>query len=297
MTDSQVQYVKLKKGLHIKVFWMSVEGVVGTGKTELLKIIIDQLVSIHGDQLVLCVPENIEELQERGTPFVSPPPQDLTPCVYFKGIFQRCNSDPKKHAFHFQCMFFHTRTRMFQKLWRERVALLKERCNSVDLSGKTLYIVSERSIISDCIFAHVNHERGNLNDDEIVSYLSLNAMWKEMYPIHPSLFLYCKTGYNREESINICDARIDERGRPSEKELVTPEYNGCVYDAHEDVFSEGTCFIDMGDDKVYHVPVTQFCTKANYRDDDRIALKSSTDIWERILDFSNPISISNAVAN
>lgn len=244
-------------------FWVSVEGVIGAGKSELLKILLPRLRERYGELFVVHVPENVEALQETG-------------------LFQKFNNDPKRHAYRVQTMFFHTRTHEFLLKWEATITQLSL-LPIEHVDGRTVIILSERSIVTDTIFMRVNTILGNADESELADYLNLNKMWRRVYPTTPRLFVYCKPAHDRSQSLATCDTRIHERQRDSEANLVTKDYNGVVYDEHVKVFEVGQCSIDAGSDaQTLCVPVVTLLSDENYRDDATVALNKSTEVLGHI---------------
>lgn len=248
-----------------QALWVTVEGPIGAGKSELLKMILPHLQKQYGKSRVCFVPENVERLME-------------------SGLFQKAQHDPKRYTYQLQTMFFHART---QEFLSSLYQTLEDLFTNQD---ETLIVVSERSILSDAFFMHIHHELGNIDDGEMGDYSSLHSMWRRLYPIHPSLIVYCKASAgNTDTALDTCQERIKERGRDSEQELVTKDYNKFVLDEHERAFSTGTYKSTMtGEGDVFEIPVLVFDTSENYRDDPEIAYRKTREVLRLIEKYTCP---------
>ncbi len=233
-------------------FWITVEGPIGAGKTELMKILVPSLEREYGEGNVVVVKENIELMMERGT-------------------FQRSQKDPVRYTYQAQTMWFHRRTTDWLRAWNKE-------------GGKTArVIISERSIFSDSIFMATTHRKGYVEDHELSDYLELHSMWVKIYPIWPGLILYCRAGESTEDILNLCDARIRERNREAETELVDKSYNAIVLEEHEKKFGDPSRHhsICIGHDTA-EIPVLCMDTTENYRDNELIALKKSAEVLDSV---------------
>lgn len=233
-------------------FWITVEGPIGAGKSELMKILVPQLEATYrGEGSVMVVPENIEIMMDRGT-------------------FQRSQQDPTRYTFQAQCMWFHRRTRDWLDAW-----------NSGGSTARV--IISERSVFSDPIFMATTFRKGYVQPHELSDYMELHSMWAEIYPIMPGLIIYCRAGETHDEIVDLCDKRIKERAREAETDLVDKEYNRLVLEEHEKRFglSSGHARVGVGKDKEV-IPVLIMDTTANYRDDVRVAKQKSDEVLGKV---------------
>lgn len=251
-----------KVPVRARVFWVDVEGIIGAGKTELMRILVPRLKEEFGVDYVMCVPEDVEVLLK-------------------SGLFQKYQQNPERFAYQFQTMFFHTRTMTFLTEWDK----LCKRMSSLIEEGdheKTIVIVSERSILSDAVFMDVQYEQCNVTWDEWNDYRQLNAMWTRLYPVRPGAIIYCRPGGSDQDIINEADRRIKERAREAEEKLVNKDYNGVVHAMHEAVFGKETYSYQVDGEGTKEIPVIHFDTTANYRDNADVALRASTNLSTQI---------------
>ncbi len=262
--------VTLADGQRIDVCWVTIEGPIGAGKTELANVLLPHLKTTFGENRVFFLKENIEELME-------------------SGLFQDYQRKPKKWCYEFQTACFEIRTRDFLANWPvmlDAVGGSESPCDAVGQPKKVL-LLSERCILSDAAFMQVQWLAGNCTERTLRTYMNLNARWRMLYPIEPSLVLYCRAGSDPASIIALCDERIKERGRDSEEELVKPAYNMLVLKRHDEVFGDpdGTAQFSSrldGRAMLLVVPVVMIDTRENYRDDGRVALKKSQEITNHI---------------
>jgi len=253
-----------------RVFWVTLEGPIGAGKTELFRILGPRLEEQFGRDRIFFIPEPIAEMER-------------------SGLFQEYQRDPKRWAFEFQTTFFDKRTDYFRKAYDVMIQALVTSSvpQDTDNGCKTAILLSERSIVSDTCFMRVQYQCGHCSDATLNRYLSLNAKWRELYRgIVPGLIVYCRAGSDEQGIVALCQKRIKERARPTEEDLVTPEYNTLVLQEHERLFgTPDHNFIaqGFGGQSAVSIPVLIVDTTANYRDDARIALKKSGELMERIM--------------
>ena len=270
LTGSAPSLVTLSNGEVAQVFWVTIEGPIGAGKTELTKVLVPRLEAEFGKDRIFFVPEPIEELMQ-------------------DGLFQRYQRDPARWAFEFQTTCFDLRTDYFNAGWDAMCEKLAQqgRVPQDGLSGrKTAILISERSIVSDTCFMRVQYRQGHCDEDTLNRYLKLNAKWRALYKgIAPGLVIYCRAGADMDKIVDLCQQRIHERKREAEEDLVTPEYNRCVLEEHERLFgpAHGAIFFASGFAKeVLAIPVITVDTTENYRDDPSVALKKSGELLDVI---------------
>jgi deoxyadenosine/deoxycytidine kinase len=271
-----------------RIFWVTLEGIIGAGKTELCKVLTPCLEEHFGKNRVFFVAEPIDELMS-------------------SGLFQAYQRAPQRWAFEFQTTFFHKRTMYFRAAYDAMLKTLastwetQDRYANTDLHGderpctiKTAIMLSERSIVSDTCFMRVQYECGHVDQDSLDRYLDLNAMWRELYHgMVPGLIVYCRAGADQRAVIGLCQQRIRERKRESEEDLVTPEYNTIVLREHDRLFA-GPASVFVADGFAglapVAVPIVVVDTTENYRDDKRVALKKSSELLAQIQASLNPPS-------
>jgi deoxyadenosine/deoxycytidine kinase len=252
-----------------RVFWVTIEGPIGAGKTELTKVLLPRLDQEYGHNRVFFVPEPIDELLS-------------------SGLFQRYQRDPARWAYEFQTVFFNLRTKYFRAAWSLMCRTLATTAEPQDSAQgrKVAIMLSERSIVSDTCFMRVQYRCGHCEEDTLHNYLALNAMWRELYKgVAPGLIIYCRAGSETEGIVALCQERIRSRQREAEEDLVTPDYNRIVLDEHEKLFGAeaGPHFVAEGFGREpVAIPIIVVDTTENYRDDARVALQKSGELLDVI---------------
>ena len=289
-------------GEKARIFWVTLEGPIGAGKTELCKVSMSERGIYRWLTVPLSLPSPGEVLTPRlvdhfGTDrvfYVAEPIDELMQ----SGLFQDYQRDPKRWAFEFQTTFFNKRTDYFREAYDHMLSkLATTTVKQDDENGcKTAILFSERSIVSDTCFMRVQYECGHCTEDTLHRYLDLNAKWRELYRgVVPGLVVYCRAGTNPEGIIDLCQKRIRERKREAEEDLVTPEYNGLVLKEHDELFMpvhKGGCLVPGFYGKnLLSIPVVVVDTTENYRDDERVALKKSGELLERICESMGPVPL------
>ena len=266
--DNGLVTVTLDNGQVVRVLWVTLEGPIGAGKTELTKVMVPALEKEYGSDAIFYVAEPIDELMATG-------------------LFQDYQHDPHRWAFEFQTTCFDMRTDYFRRAWDRMLLKLGEGSPLFDRNRKpkTVILLSERSIVSDVCFMKVQRACNHVSEDTLQRYLNLNSKWRELYKgARPGLVIYCRPGTGDSlETLNVCQARIRERNREAEQELVTRGYNGMVLDAHNQVFGKDAVFFPSGfGQRELKIPVVSVDTTENYRDDERVALKKSGELLQHI---------------
>jgi deoxyadenosine/deoxycytidine kinase len=242
---------------NLDVFWVSVEGPIGAGKTTLMNRLQDSLSMRYGHGNVVLLEENIDSLMD-------------------SGLFQKYQKDPKRWAYLFQTKMFDLRTDEFlntlEKLKRAFVEPWIPLLAPHFADTQRVIIITERSIMSGEVFMNVQQRQGNVDPTEYDTYMAMHAKWKRLYPVHPSLVIYCTPGKESAQIVDVCQDRIRERARDAEEELVTRAYNTILLEEHERMFGGGA----------FPVPVMRMDTTENYKTDERIALKKSGEVLEAI---------------
>lgn len=241
---------------NLDVFWVSVEGPIGAGKTTLMNRLRDSLSVSYGHGNVVLLEENIDSLME-------------------SGLFQKYQKDPKRWAYLFQTKMFDLRTdeflntisKLHSSAMESWIPLL-----TIHQQSKRVVIITERSIMSGEVFMNVQQRQGNVDQTEYDTYMAMHTKWKQLYPVHPSLVIYCTPGKESAQIVEVCQDRIRERARDAEEELVTRAYNTILLEEHERMFGGGA----------FPVPVMRMDTTENYKTDERIALKKSGEVLDAI---------------
>ena len=276
-------FVTLPGGGQARIFWVTLEGPIGAGKTELFKVLSPKLEEHFGKNRIFFVPEPIDELMS-------------------SGLFQDYQRDPNRHAFEFQVTFFDKRTDYFRAAYGSMLRVLASTRVPQDdeASGcKTAIMLSERSIVSDTCFMHVQAECGHVSRDSLGRYLNINTKWRELYHgMAPGLIVYCRAGTETASIVDLCQQRIRERKREAEEDLVTPEYNALVLQEHDRLFmgsgQAGFVVRGFGRHAPITIPVVVVDTTENYRDDARVAMKKSGELLDHIRASLPPIEVAYA---
>jgi deoxyadenosine/deoxycytidine kinase len=90
------------------------------------------------------------------------------------------------------------------------------------------FVVIDRSVIGDYVFAYVNHTLDNITSAEWVEYL---ALVEEADLLEPTALLFLDT------TVQTCRTRIGRRARDAESKY-TPEYLGLVQQTHVEVLRD-----------------------------------------------------------
>ena len=137
-----------------KSLWISVEGIIGAGKTTLIKSILPHLEDSFGSDTILVVDEPVEKWIE-------------------SGHLERCTQEP----YVAQTYFFHTRVQRFLELTKD---------------GDAKIIISERSMISDrYIFWETTCMNGLVSELAQKTYPHLWSTWtKLLNGREPDLYIY-----------------------------------------------------------------------------------------------------------
>lgn len=270
-------------GIEYHVFWLVIDGPIGAGKTVLMNLALARLRDEYPLETILEVPENIDAMME-------------------SGLFQKAQLDPERYAYRVQTMWFQNRTEAFLEAWEALVAKLEMSPprigRAATLDPPRIFVVSERSILSDPIFMHAQLRCAYSDQSEMDDYSKLHATWVRIYPFKPHLILFCKPfgtpGGEKGETAAICQARIKERNREAEQELVTVKYNQIVLDLYEsymDVARGGYLVTERG--KLWRIPVIEFDTTMNYRDDHGVGRSASAHILRLVSSVPRPKVISH----
>lgn len=177
---------------------ISFEGIIGAGKSTTIKYISEYLLKLGYS--VYVINENIDE-------WVS------------DGILQKFYENPKRYSYHFQTKVFMDKVKTFcdayNKYW-----------NKVD------FIITERSLVSDFIFASILHNDGMMDDMEFKHYNQWYNMWKTMIP---NEFLNCFTIYIKVDCTTAMQ-RVTERSRSGENNI-SEEYQSKLINLHDKYFN------------------------------------------------------------
>lgn len=177
---------------------IKVEGIIGAGKTTTIKYIAGELIARGYSVYIIneCVDEWLED-----------------------GLLQKFYNDPKRYAYHFQTKAFVDKVKKFRRAFNKYY-------------GKVDFIITERSLLSDYIFAELLHNDGMIDDMEFKHYNDWYRMW---YSIVPEEFQYGLTVYLRVEP-SIALQRVEERSRSGENNIKY-EYERDLHTLHDDYFN------------------------------------------------------------
>lgn len=217
---------------------IAVESIVGAGKTTILHRCLLPLLLERGWKVTL-VDEPVSKWDK-------------------EGLLKKFYEDPKRYAYHFQTKAFHDRVRECQEQFRKH-------------SSDTDVFLLERSVFSDTIFMKSLHEQKVVSDMEMRHYAEWWALWEEVMPFHPDLFVYLKP------DLEVCMSRVRERARDGEEGIST-EYQRMLEEKHEEFFKDGSVEVAKG----HYVPVLTLKTNDNFRDDMEVKQRITDMIEEKI---------------
>lgn len=175
---------------------ISFEGIIGAGKSTTIEYCTNELVK--KGFTVYTVKENVDEWVK-------------------DGILQKFYDDPKRYAYHFQT-----------KAFIDKVQSIK---NAYDnYFGNVDFIITERSLVSDYIFAKLLHNDKYMDDMEFKHYEDWYEFWKYLLPNYEYITVYLKL------NTNIALDRIKKRGRDGENHI-TCEYETKLMNMHDEYFN------------------------------------------------------------
>jgi deoxyadenosine/deoxycytidine kinase len=134
---------------------LSVEGIIGVGKSSIIEHCLIPLLTSRGWKVTL-IEEPVNEWKE------------ILPLFY---------KDPSRWAYHFQTMAFHDRVRESQDKWE-------------NYKDNTDIFITERSVYSDPLFMKTLYERGNVTDLEMKNYIKWWSLWKTVLHFNIDMFIY-----------------------------------------------------------------------------------------------------------
>jgi len=174
---------------------ISFEGIIGAGKSTTIEYCTNELVK--KGFTVYTVKENVDEWVK-------------------DGILQKFYDDPKRYAYHFQT-----------KAFIDKVQSIK---NAYDnYFGNVDFIITERSLVSDYIFAKLLYNDKYMDDMEFKHYEDWYEFWKYLLPNYEYITVYLKL------NTNIALDRIKKRGRDGENHI-TCEYETKLMNMHDEYF-------------------------------------------------------------
>eukprot|EP00732_Lithocolla_globosa_P007289 Lithocolla_globosa_v1_NODE_9121_length_742_cov_8.215429.p1 type:complete len:234 gc:universal NODE_9121_length_742_cov_8.215429:37-738(+) len=180
--------------------YVSIEGLVGGGKTTLLENLLPRMRSaLQHKGSVVEISEPVNEWIETG-------------------ILEKSYQNPKQWAFPAQCTFFHSRIKAVRKSFKE--------------NPNAAFFISERSPFSDTLFWELQPVDPLLKS----MYYDMWTMWQDLMPQEirqPHLFIYLRP------SLEECMRRMQERAREAEKG-VSVEYQQKLLESHQKHFHSET---------------------------------------------------------
>lgn len=188
--------------------WISIEGIIGAGKSTFLERIVPILEKYYGKDSILVIPERVDKMIEGGH-------------------LSRCMDEP----YVTQTFFFHL-----------RILEMLERMKS-EKGKKARVIISERSPISDYyIFWKTTCANGLPTELAQKTYPLLWETWVRLLNgMIPALFVYLKL------DIQTSQKRMKQRNRESEKATVTTTYQQQLKKAHDNLFGGSTVDLPFSD--------------------------------------------------
>ncbi len=184
----------MEKNIDQKFLVIVIEGVIGSGKSTLIKNCLIPLLSNKGWKITL-VDEPVEKWEK-------------------DGLLKRFYDNPKRFGYHFQTRAFVDRVRESQLQYRK-------------YKDVTDIFILERSVFSDVLFMNLLYKSGTVQDFEFKDYEEWWKMWTEVMPFQPDLFIYLRP------DLDIAMGRVEERSRNGE-EKVTKEYQAKLLKEHDD---------------------------------------------------------------
>jgi deoxyadenosine/deoxycytidine kinase len=169
------------------------------------------------------------------------------------GHLQRFYENPSREAFRFQIKVFHDRIQECRKTHLKYG-------NDADL------FILERSIFTDCLFMNMLLADGIIDQSQHDDYMELWAMWSELMPFSPDMFIYLRP------SIDTCMSRLRQRNRDGEAG-VSMKYQTALMKEH-DCFLKGTT-VSIDDRQI---PLLILNTNANFKDDSKVKLSLATTV-------------------
>lgn len=183
---------------------ISFEGIIGAGKTTTIEHISKNLEK--KGYSVYIIKENVDEWVE-------------------DGLLQRFYEDPKRNAYLFQTKAYIDKIKKFNEIFNWKY-------------GTVDFIITERNIISDYIFASLTYKMGLMDELEFKYYKQWYSLWETNLP---EPFKKCTLVYLKLDP-NTAMQRIKQRGRDGESKI-TLEYETNLYELHEEYFNKNNNII------------------------------------------------------
>jgi deoxyadenosine/deoxycytidine kinase len=132
------------------------------------------------------------------------------------GAFQKYCADRKNKSYEFQTFAFSTR--------------VQEAIRAYEADPTAPCRISERSMAADQIFAEMLRDDGCFEDYQWKMYQSWCSTWERLWPWKPTHYIYVNPG------VDICQQRVEFRGRVGEKEVVTDKYQSNLIAKYDQFF-------------------------------------------------------------
>lgn len=184
---------QLTKTYLFQMIVLSVEGIIGAGKSTLIKIIIAKLEKMG--KKVALITEPVKKWEE---------------C----GILKLFYADPKRWAYHFQTKAFHDRI-------KENIEVYEQHRNQ-----KVDVYIMERSPFTDNLFMDVLHDEGTITNLEYEHYREWWELWYKLMPYPIDAFLYVRP------DVEVCLDRCKKRSRDGETGI-TKDYQNRLLEKHD----------------------------------------------------------------
>lgn len=188
---------KAKTTIEKKLLWISIEGIIGAGKSTFIDRIVPILRQHFGEDAIIVVPEPVHTWLESGH-----------------------LANAAKEPYVAQTFFFHTRI-------EEMLSRLSSKAGR-----KAHIVISERSPMSDrWVFWKTSCDNKLPSELAEKTYPLLWNTWiRLLQGFSPSLFLYLKL------DVNTSQERMRQRNRDCEQDTVTTAYQAQLEKAHDDLF-------------------------------------------------------------
>jgi deoxyadenosine/deoxycytidine kinase len=183
-----------------------IDGLIGAGKTTLIASIVAAMSEYYD---VHVIPEPVDNWVK-------------------SGILAEFYKDQTRYAYTFQTEAFRTRLVKMREVYESAMLSLSTKTQSLSTTRPVLFI-SERSTISDKIFAKLLHTRGQMTDMEYGLYCDWWEFWHILMPPMTIKHLYMRV------DVEVSLGRIMKRGRTGEN--VPDDYQRALFVAHEEFFS------------------------------------------------------------
>lgn len=185
---------------------IDIEAVIAAGKSTLIGALMEK---VKGDNSYILIPEPVDQWKD-----IKLGDKDILDAFY---------NDMSTVALPFQLIALLTRRELFLKKMKEAKNLAEE-------TGKTVYLITERTIFSDkFIFADMLHRSGFISEAGILAY----KLWNDVFAKELSVdkVIYINT------PPDVCMQRIKTRNRDGE-DKITLDYLIECQKAHDNFYEQ-----------------------------------------------------------